>query len=152
MGASGNVGGEEPTKLSIGRADTGGAEVLLEVIPYFLNHSQFRDSDLDRRGKGQGDVTKRSLGVIVPVLTVVVAVSGLSGRVNEPLALGPEIGLHRSVPLLPVGTSENGNHFVKSTGHGDILLGQQSQQVNATADRQEKKKHLSANESTSVNS
>jgi len=56
------------------------------------------------------------------------------------------------MPLLPVGTSEEGNHFVESTGHGDILLGQQSQQVNATMDRQEKKEHLSASESTSVNS
>jgi len=50
-------------------------------------------------------------------------VSRLHRQVNVPLALCPKVGLHRSVPLLPVGASEHWNHLVKSAGHGDILLG-----------------------------
>ena len=120
MGASRDVGGEEPTKLSIGRADTGGAKVLLKVVPDLLDGSQVRDSDLDRGGEAQGDVTKRSLGTVIPVLSVIMVISGLSGRVNEPLALGLKVGLHGGMPLLSVGASEEGNHLVKSAGHGEF--------------------------------
>jgi len=79
-------------------------------------------------------------------------INGLSSQINEPLALCPKVGLHRGVPLLPVGASEHGDHLVESAGHGEFCYGQRSQQVNATTDRKEKKKHLSASESTSVNS
>jgi len=152
MGASGNGSRKELAKLSVGRTDTGGAETLLEVIPHLLNRSKVGNSDLDGGGEAQGDVTERSLGVVIPVLTVIVAIGGLSSRIDKPLALCPKVGLHRGVPLLPVGASEHGDHLVKSAGHGEFCYGQRSQQVNATTDRQEKKKHLSASESTSVNS
>ena len=46
-------------------------------------------------------------------------VGRLSGTVNKPLALGPEVGLHDGVPLLPVGSSEDQDHLVESAGHGD---------------------------------
>jgi len=78
MGASGNRSRKEFTQLSIGRADTGGTEALLEVIPDLLNHSKVGDSDLDGGGEAQGDVTECSLGVVVPVVTVIVAIGGLS--------------------------------------------------------------------------
>ena len=70
----------------------------------------------------QGDVTECSLGAVVPVLLVIMVIGRLSGQVNEPLPLGPEVGLHGSVPLLPVGASEEGNHFVESAGHGEFCL------------------------------
>jgi len=79
MGASRNVGGEEPTKLSIGQADTGGAEVLLQVVPDLLYSSKLRDGDLDQGGEVQGDITECSLGIVVPVLSVIMAISRLSG-------------------------------------------------------------------------
>jgi len=62
----------------------------------------------------QGDVTERSLGVVIPVLVVICIVGGTYIRVNRPLALGPKVGLHGGMPLLPVGTSEEGNHLVES--------------------------------------
>ena len=65
----------------------------------------------------QGNITKCSLGVVVPVLSVVVAIGGLSTQVNKLLALCPKVGLHGSMPLLPVGASEKGNHLVKSARH-----------------------------------
>ena len=46
-------------------------------------------------------------------------ISGTGSTEYEPLALGPEVGLHGSVPLLPVGASENQDHLVESTGHSD---------------------------------
>jgi len=78
MGASGDGSQEELAKLSIGRTDTGGAKTLLEVVPNLLNHSKVSDSDLDGGGEAQGDITERSLGGVVPIVTVIVAVSGLS--------------------------------------------------------------------------
>jgi len=120
MGASGNHSRKEFTQLSIGGTDTGGAETLLEVIPDLLNSSKVGNSDLDGGGKAQGDITERSLGGVVPVVTVIVAVSGLSSQVNKPLALCPKVGLHRCVPLLPVGASEHGDHLVESAGHGEF--------------------------------
>jgi len=77
MGASGNVSGEEPTKLSIGQANTWGAEVLLEVVPDLLDCGEVRDSDLDGGGKAQGDITKCSLSAVIPFLSVVMTVSEL---------------------------------------------------------------------------
>jgi len=119
MGASGDGGREELAKLSVSRTDTGGAETLLEVIPDLLNGSKVSYSDLDGGSKAQGDVTERSLGGVIPVVTVIVTVGGLSSRIDEPLALCPKVGLHRGVPLLPVGASEHGD-LVKSAGHGEF--------------------------------
>jgi len=68
----------------------------------------------------QGDITKHSLGVVVPVVLVIMTVSWLGSRINEPLALCPKVGLHRGVPLLPVGASEHGDHLVESAGHGEF--------------------------------
>jgi len=118
MGASGNGSRKELAKLSVGGTDTRGTETLLEVVPDLLNSSKVSDSNLDRGGEAQGDVTKRSLSGVIPVVTVIVAVSGLSSRIDKPLALCPKVGLHRGVPLLPVGASEYGDHLVKSAGHG----------------------------------
>jgi len=120
MGASGNGSQEELAKLSVSRTDTGGTETLFEVIPYLLNRSKVGDSDLDGGGEAQGDVTERSLGGVIPVVTVVVTVSGLSSRIDKPLALCPKVGLHGGVPLLPVGASEHGDHLVESAGHGEF--------------------------------
>jgi len=123
MGASGNGSQKELAKLSISGTDTGGTETLLEVIPDLLNRSKVGDSDLDGGGEAQGDITKRSLGGVVPVVTVVVTVGRLSSRIDEPLALCPKVGLHRGVPLLPVGASEHGDHLVESAGHGEFCYG-----------------------------
>jgi len=70
MGASGNGSREELAKLSIGRTDTGGTEALFEVVPDLLYSSKVSDSNLDGGSEPQGDVTERSLGVVVPVLMV----------------------------------------------------------------------------------
>ena len=64
----------------------------------------------------QGDITKRLLIIFIPGVKLI---SGARGTEDEPLALGPKVGLHGSMPLLPVGASENWDHLVKSTGHGD---------------------------------
>ena len=40
--------------------------------------SKVGDSDLDGGSEVQGDVTERSLGGVIPVVTVVVTVGGLS--------------------------------------------------------------------------
>jgi len=120
MGASGDGRREELAKLSISRTDTGGTETLLEVVPDLLNHSKVGDSNLDGGSEVQGNISKCSLGVVVPVVLVIVTVDRLSSRVNEPLALCPKVGLHRGVPLLPVGASEHGDHLVESAGHGEF--------------------------------
>ena len=90
------------------------------MVPDLLDCSEVRDSDLNRGGEAQGDVAECSLGAVVPVLSVIVTVNGLCSGINIPLALGMKIGLHGSVPLLPVGASEHGDHFVKSAGHGEF--------------------------------
>ena len=71
----------------------------------------------------------------------VVLVIRTGSTIDEPLALGPEVGLHGGAPLLPVGTSEDGNHLVESAGHGarNSVGSQHSQQVNATLNNQGKK-------------
>jgi len=120
MGASGDGSREELAKLSISRTNTRGTETLLEVVPDLLDSSKVGDSDLDGGGEAQGDVTKRSLGVVVPVVTVIVTVGRLSSRIDKPLALCLKVGLHRGVPLLPVGASEHGDHLVESAGHGEF--------------------------------
>jgi len=120
MGASRDGSRKEFTQLSIGRADTGGTEALLEVVPNLLNRSKVSDSDLDGGGEAQGDIPERSLGVVVPVVSVVMTVGRLSSRIDKPLALCPKVGLHRCVPLLPVGASEHGDHLVESAGHGEF--------------------------------
>ena len=63
----------------------------------------------------QGSITKRLLIVLVPGVMLLI---GTSGAIDKPLALGPEVGLHGGVPLLPVGASEDWDHLVKSAGHG----------------------------------
>ena len=47
MRASGDRRGEEPAKLGVGIPNTGGAVVLLEVIPDLLHHSKVGDGGLD---------------------------------------------------------------------------------------------------------
>jgi len=120
MGASGNGSRKELAKLSICGPNTGGTKTLLEVVPNILNGSKVSDSDLDGGSEAQGNITKRSLGVVIPVVSVIVTVGGLGSRINEPLALCPKVGLHRGVPLLPVGASEHGDHLVESAGHGEF--------------------------------
>jgi len=120
MGASGDGSREELSKLSIGRTDAGGTETLFEVVPHLLDRSKVCNSDLDGGSEAQGNITKRSLGGVVPVVSVIMTIDGLSSQVNKPLALCPKVGLHRGVPLLPVGASEHGDHFVKSAGHGEF--------------------------------
>ena len=120
MGASRNGGREELAKLSVDRADTGGTETLFEVVPNLLYSSKVSDSDLDGGGKAQGNITEHSLGVIIPVVSVIVTIDRLSSCIDKPLALCPKVGLHRGVPLLPVGASEHGDHLVESAGHGEF--------------------------------
>jgi len=67
----------------------------------------------------QGDVTKHSLRVVIPVVSVIVTVGRLGSQINIPLALCPKVGLHTGVPLLPVGASEHRDHLVESAGHGE---------------------------------
>ena len=105
-------------EFGVGVPDTGGTIVFLQVVPDLLHHSKVGDGSLDRRGHPQGDVTECLFIVFIPR---VMFVSGLSGGVNEPLALHPEVGLHGGMPLLPVRTSEDRDHLVKSAGHGDRL-------------------------------
>ena len=86
------------------------------MVPDLLDSSQVQDCNLDRGGHLQGDVAKGLLVMFVPGIMVLI---GMGSAIDKPLAFGPEVGLHGSAPLLPVGTSEDGNHLVKSTGHGD---------------------------------
>jgi len=78
MGASRNGSRKELAKLGVGGTDTGGTETLLEVVPHLLNSSKVSDSDLDQGGKAQGNITKRSLGTVIPVVLVIVTVGRLS--------------------------------------------------------------------------
>jgi len=75
MGAGRDGHREELAKLSIGGTDTGGAETLLEVVPDLFDHSEVSDSDLDGGGEAQGNITKCSLSVIIPVVSVIVTAS-----------------------------------------------------------------------------
>jgi len=152
MGASGDGSREERAKLSIGGTNTGGTKTLFEVVPHLLDRSKVGDSDLDGGGEAQGNITECSLSVIVPVVSVIVTVDGLSSRIDKPLALCPKVGLHRGVPLLPVGASEHRDHLVESAGHGEFCwVNGVSKSMRQRTDKK-KKKHLSASESTSVNS
>ena len=136
MEAGGDHGQKELAELGIGIPNTGGTVVLLEVVPDLLHHSKMGDGSLDQRGHLQGDVAKCLLIVLVPQFMLI---GRLGGTINKPLALGPEIGLHGGVPLLPVETGEDRDHLVESAGHGakDSVGSQRSQQVNATLDKQE---------------
>ena len=67
----------------------------------------------------QGDVTKCFL---IMLILAVCLISGLSSTKDKPLALGPKIGLHGSVPLLSVGAGKDQDHLVKSAGHSDRFL------------------------------
>ena len=120
MGASGNGSQKELAQLSIGGTDTGGTETLLEVVPNLLNGSKVGNGNLDGGSEAQGNIIKRSLGVVIPVVLVLMTVSRLGSQVDKPLALCPKVGLHRGVPLLPVGASEHRDHLVKSAGHGEF--------------------------------
>ena len=64
----------------------------------------------------QGDVTKHFFSVLI---SGIVVICRLQGAIDEPLALGLEIGLHGGMPLLPVGASEYRDHLVESTGHSE---------------------------------
>ena len=85
------------------------------MVPDLLDRRKVSDSGLDRRGDAQGDITERLLIMLIPGVGLI---SGTGSTEDEPLALGPKVGLHGGVPLLPVGASENGDHFVESAGHG----------------------------------
>ena len=106
---------KKSTEFGIGRADTGGTVILLEVVPDLLDRRKVSDSGLNRRGDMQGDITERLLIVLVPGVELI---SRTRSTENEPLALGPKVGLHGGMPLLPVGASEDRDHLVKSAGHG----------------------------------
>jgi len=79
MGAGRDGRQEELAKLSIGGTNTGGAKTPFEVVPDLLDSSKVGNSNLDGGGKAQGNTTKCSLSVIIPVLSVVMAISRLSG-------------------------------------------------------------------------
>ena len=115
MQAGGDGRHKESTEFSIGGADTGGTVILLEVVPDLLDRRKVSNSGLDRGGDMQGNITERLLVVLIPGVELI---SGTRSTENEPLALGPEVGLHGSMPLLPVGASGDGDHFVESAGHG----------------------------------
>ena len=115
MRAGGDGRCKEPTKFGIGGADTGGTVVLLEVVPHLLDRREVSNSGLNQRGDAQGDISECLLVVLVPGVKLV---SQIRGTKNKPLALGPKVGLHGGMPLLPVGASEDGDHFVESAGHG----------------------------------
>jgi len=68
----------------------------------------------------QGDIAECFLSILVPGLMVI---SGMCIVIDQPLSLCPEVGLHCSMPMFPVGTSEERDHLVQSTGHGGFLLG-----------------------------
>ena len=85
------------------------------MVPDLLYHCEVRNGGLNRWGDIQGDITKH---LFIILISGVIFISGARGTKNEPLALGPKIGLHCGMPLLPVGASEDRDHLVKSTGHG----------------------------------
>ena len=85
------------------------------MLPHLLDHRKVSDSGLDGGGDTQGDITEHLLIVLIPG---VILISRMRGTEDKLLTLGPEVGLHGGMPLLPVGASEDGDHFVKSTGHG----------------------------------
>ena len=114
------------------------------MVPDLLYCRQGSDGSLDQGRDMQGDVTKHLLVMLIPGVRFI---SWASSTEDEPLALGPEVGLHGGMPLLPVGASENQDHLVESAGHSEIpVVSQQSQQVNATTDK-EKGSTPSASES-----
>ena len=77
MGASRNGSRKEFAKLSVSRTDTGGTVALLEVVPHLLDSSKVSNGDLDGGSEAQGNITERSLGVVVPVVSVIVTVGWL---------------------------------------------------------------------------
>src|SRR5207245_4443103 len=102
------------------------------------------------RGDTQGDVTERFLIMLIPGFVVG---GRLLSAIDKPLALGPKVGLHRGMPLLPVGASENRDHFVESAGHSEDSCWESTESASECDNGQvEKEEHLSANEGTSVNS
>ena len=115
MRASRDGSREEVTELRVGRANAGGAIVLFEVVPDLFDHHEISDGGLNGRRDAQSDITECLLIVLIPGVKLI---SGTRGTENEPLVLGPKVGLHGGMPLLPVGASEDGDHLVKSTGHG----------------------------------
>ena len=93
------------------------------MVPDLLDSSQVGDRNLDQGGHPQGDVAEGLLIMFIPGIMVLVRTGG---AIDEPLALGPEVGLHGGAPLLPVGASEDQDHLVESAGHGDrISVGSQ---------------------------
>ena len=128
MLSGGNVGAKELRKLSISVADGWRSEVLFEVVPHLFGSPEMGDGGSDRRSKTKGDVAQGLLVLFVPFLRVGGRASLL---INGPLAVGSKIRLHGDMPLVPVGTSEDGDHLVEGAGHG-VICCEQSQQKNAT--------------------
>ena len=75
------------------------------MILDLLDHVEVGYRDLNGQGDMQGDIAEHFLSVLIPSFMVI---SRARSTKNEPLALGPEVGLHGGVPLLPVGASEDG--------------------------------------------
>ena len=117
MGASGDGHHKKAAEFGIGRAATGSTIVLLEVVPDLLDSCKVSNSSLDQGRDVQSDVPKHFFVILIPGL---IFISRARGTKNKPLALGPKVGLHSSMPLLPVGAGEDWDHLVKSPGHSDI--------------------------------
>jgi len=88
MGASGDVGGKEPTKLSVGQANTGGAKVFLKVVPDLFDSVEVSNSNLDQEGKAQSDITEHFLGAFIPVLVEVTCAPGINHQQSAHKAAG----------------------------------------------------------------
>ena len=89
------------------------------MLPDLLHHSEVGNRDLNGRGDVQGNVAECLLIVLISSIVLLIRAHS---AINKPLALGPEVGLHGSVSLLPVGAGEDQDHLVKSTGHSDEIL------------------------------
>ena len=69
------------------------------MVPDLFHCSEVGDGSLDGRRHPQGDVAECLLVMFIPQ---VMLIGRLGGTVNKSLALGPEVGLHGGMPLLPV--------------------------------------------------
>ena len=116
MGAGRDHCREEAAEFGVGRADAGGAIVLLQVLPDLFYHSEVGDGNLNGPEDMQGNVAEHLLIVFIQSIVLLVRAGG---AINKPLALGPEVGLHGGVPLLPVRTSKDQDHLVESAGHSE---------------------------------
>ena len=107
---------------------------------YFLDSCQVSDGGLDRGRDTQGDITEHLFIMLIPGIMVFIRARSTE---DEPLTLGPEVGLHGSVPQLPVRTGEDQDHLVKSAGHSDKSCWESTESASECNIRQAKRKvHL----------